>query len=185
VLLLAALVAASGCLGGDDETRAPSGTATLTVAPGDGTNTPGETATGTETGTGTATSTASAPATGTPTETPTPTPTPTVIIVPTTDPGTLEMKVLNYANPIVPGQIAFITLIAEQGASCIATLKYSGEEAGPTRLQRKEISPVSQVDWTWKVQESEPQTIDVTATCMGNGKMGVREFTIVLEAPSE
>ena len=169
-----ALCAGSACLGGDDETASPSPTpsSTATVTPATLTPRP-ETPTATPTRTRT-------PA---PTETPDPTPTPR--IVPTLDEGGLPMKVLNYANPIVPGQLAFITLISEKGATCVATLEYSKQEAGPDRLQRKEISPVGQVDWTWKVPDSPVQEILVTAMCRGGGRQGTRQFTIQVEpAPS-
>lgn len=174
ILLVTVPLLAAGCLGGDDSTPTPAPTAasptdTSTVEPSitpSGTLTP-------------------RPRTPTPTETATPTKTPRVIETP--DPGDLTMKVLNYSTPIVPGQLAFITLISEDGATCTAKLEYSkDEEAGPTRLRPKEISPVGQVDWTWKVGKTDPQTIDVSATCKKGNKEGLRTFTIVMEkAPAQ
>lgn len=176
ILLLAFPLLAAGCLGGDDSTPTPAPPAPTTPAPTTDTSTaePSKTPAATLT---------PRPRTPTPTETPVATETPRVIETP--DPGDLAMKVLNYSTPIVPGQLAFITLISEDGATCTARLTYSNDEAaGPTRLRPKQISPVGQVDWTWKVGKSDPQTIDVAATCKKGGKQGLRTFTIVLEAAS-
>ncbi len=170
-------IAAMACLGGDDQattsptlppTATPAETPfTLTPRPEPATRTPTTTPDGTP------------ETTPTPDETSEATPTPQV--VPTLDQGGLPMKVLNYAHPVVPGQLAFVTLISEQGAECSATLEYSKQDAGPARLQRKEISPVGQVDWAWKVLDSPEQAILVTTTCRRAGRQGVRQFTIEVE----
>lgn len=170
---MAALAAATtACLGGDDTSSSPGPTQTASPAPRTLTPRP-ESPTDTP------------PRTKTPTPAETPAATPTPRIVPTLDPGGLPMKVLNYAYPVVPGQLAFVTLISEQGATCSATLEYSKQDAGPTRLQRKDISAVGQVDWAWKVQDSPEQEIVVTATCRREGRQGVRQFTIRVEKAAQ
>ena len=173
-----ALVAAAACLGGGDDaspTDTPGGagssTATTTSTPGEGT--PSDTPTDAPSPT--------PPATRTSTPTATVSPTPTPEVVPTLDEGKLQMKVLNYSQPVIPGGNAFVTLVSDQAEWCVAELAYSKAAAGPTRLQRKNISAVGQVDWLWRVQASEPQQITVTATCQGSGKKGVRQFTIDIE----
>ena len=115
-----------------------------------------------------------------PTSSPSPTPTatePSVSVTP--PPGKLDMKVLNYSTPVKPGEVAFIALIAKLGSTCTVKLDYSVEkDSQPNRLKPKPVDSAGLVDWTWKVQQTQPQTITATASCSDQNERGTRQFTI-------
>ncbi len=93
------------------------------------------------------------------------------------------MKVLNYSTPVAPGQQAFVTILAEPGSRCSVKLEYSAEaEVGPARLQEKPVDGEGLVDWTWRVRQDRPMTVQATANCKSDDAFGNRQFVIEIIA---
>lgn len=195
--LALAVIASAACLGGGEDSPTPAPTATLTLTPRPSatlTPLPSESATALPSLTPSTTPPTATPtppsATPSPTATPpTGTPSASPSVAPPTasptvpPPGDLPITILTYSSPVKPTDFMFLVVLTRPGSNCYVTLSYEKAEAGPTRLQAKDVDAQGQVDWTWRAGDGPAQSVAGIAWCRGGGRHGAATFTIQAEAP--